>query len=79
MEEEGSFKVRRKYEDSIYQEPTIIEQGPKSRFIEGRKNMFEGISENNKEPVSSDQRFITFLNLLYLFIRLNHMFEAVNF
>ena len=69
MEEEGSFKVRRKYEDSIYQEPSIIEQGPKSRFIEGRKNMFEGISENNKEPESSHQRFITFLNFLYLFIR----------
>ena len=69
MEEEGSFKVRRKYEDSIYQEPAIIEQGPKSRFIEGRKNMFEGISENNKEQMTSDQRFITFLNFLYLFIR----------
>ena len=55
-----------KYEDSIYQEPTILEQGPKSRFIEGRKNMFEGISENDKEQIPSDQRLRIFLDFFVM-------------
>ena len=58
-EEETAIKIRRKYGDPKFQEPAIIEQGPKSRFIAGRKNMFEGSVEDEKNETPYKSWLVT--------------------
>ena len=50
--------MQRRYGDPKFQEPAIIEQGPKSRFIAGRKNMFEGSIEDEKNETPSKSWFV---------------------
>ena len=57
-EKDVSFPARKEQGDSSLQGCTIIESGPKSRFMEGRKTMFERNTAPLKDELSTTKRYI---------------------